>query len=59
MPSIEGGAVEVERAEPLVRELEDFIDAVRVRRTPEVTGVNGRDALALAQQITEQMTSVR
>jgi predicted dehydrogenase len=59
MPSIEGGAVAVERAEPLARELEDFIGAVRDRRAPEVTGENGREALALAQQITEQMTSVR
>lgn len=59
MPSIEGGAVAVERAEPLARELEDFIGAVRDRRAPEVTGQDGRAALALAQQITEQMTSVR
>ena len=59
MPSIEGGAVAVERAEPLARELEDFIAAVRDRRAPEVPGESGREALALAQQITEQMTSVR
>jgi predicted dehydrogenase len=59
MPSIEGGAVAVERAEPLARELEDFIGAVRERRPPEVTGENGRQALDLAQRITEQMISVR
>lgn len=59
MPSIEGGPVTVERAEPLVRELDDFIAAVRDRRAPEVTGESGRRALELAQRITEQMTAVR
>jgi predicted dehydrogenase len=59
MPSIEGGAVSIERAEPLARELDDFVAAVRDRRPPEVTGASGREALDLAQRITEQMTSVR
>jgi predicted dehydrogenase len=59
MPSIEGGAVSIERAEPLARELDDFVAAVRDRRPPEVTGASGRAALDLAQRITEQMTSVR
>ncbi len=59
MPSIEGGSVEIVRAEPLARELEDFIAAVRERRDPAVTGEAGRHALELAQRITEQMISVR
>lgn len=59
MPAIEGGVVPTERAEPLERELEDFVDAVRSRREPAVTGLDGRRALALAQQITEQMSVTR
>jgi predicted dehydrogenase len=43
------------REEPLKRELEDFIDAVRTGREPAVTGRQGRDALALATRIAQQM----
>ena len=59
VPSIEGGPVAVERAEPLARELADFIAAVRERRDAAVTGEAGRHALELAQRITDQMVSVR
>ena len=45
VPSIEGGPVAVERAEPLARELEDFLAAVRERRDAAVTGEAGRHAL--------------
>jgi predicted dehydrogenase len=55
MPSIEGGEIPVADEEPLKRELEDFLKAVRLRRAPLVTGEQGRRALALAQQITERM----
>jgi len=41
--------------EPLRRELADFIDAVRNRRPPAVTGRDGRAALALATLIAEKM----
>jgi predicted dehydrogenase len=54
-PSIQGGELDVVNEEPLKRELEDFIDAVRSARPPLVTGVDGRRALALAQQITDRM----
>jgi predicted dehydrogenase len=54
-PSIEGGRLEVAREEPLQCELADFLDAVRSRRPPVVTGSAGRDALALATRIAEQM----
>ena len=55
-PSIEGGKQPVVSAEPLRVELADFVDAVRTGRSPGVTVEQGRQALAVAQQITEQMT---
>ncbi len=55
MPSIQGGDVSVLNEEPLKRELADFVDAVRARRQPLVTGEQGRRALALAQRIAERM----
>ncbi|MFP5379593.1 MAG: Gfo/Idh/MocA family protein [Vicinamibacteria bacterium] len=54
-PSIEGGKLEVPRDEPLKRELEDFVAAVRDARPPAVPGEDGRAALALAAEIVEQM----
>jgi predicted dehydrogenase len=54
-PGIEGGKLEVQRDEPLHRELVDFVDAVRARRQPAVTGRAGRAALALATRIAEAM----
>jgi predicted dehydrogenase len=56
VPSIEGGKQPVTTDEPLKRELVDLVTAVRERRPPGVSGSEGRRALALAQQITEQMT---
>ena len=58
-PSIEGGPVPVSRDEPLRLELEDFVAAAAGRRDATVTGEAGRQALELAQRITEQMVSVR
>ncbi len=52
-PAIEGGSVEVARDEPLKRELEDFVDAVRDRRAPGVTGQDGLRALILATRVAE------
>ena len=47
----------VAKEEPLKRELEDFVDAdARPAARPASPGEDGRRALALAQQITEQMT---
>jgi predicted dehydrogenase len=54
-PTIQGGRIDVERDEPLRRELDDFICAVRDRRPPVVTGRDGRAALALANRIAELM----
>jgi predicted dehydrogenase len=57
LPSIQGGEVSVTNEEPLQRELADFVDAVVARRAPAVDGTQGRRALALAQRITDKMTT--
>jgi predicted dehydrogenase len=57
-PEIQGGKLPVTREEPLKRELEDFVRAVRDKRRPLVTGEDGRRALALAQAIAEKMETV-
>jgi predicted dehydrogenase len=57
-PSIEGGALPVQKDEPLRRELQDFVGAVREQRAPLVTGEAGRAALELATRIAEKMESV-
>ena len=54
---IDGGRVGVMNAEPLERELDDFVRAARRRgASPRVTGADGRRALAVAQQIADAMT---
>jgi predicted dehydrogenase len=55
MPSIEGGKVTVPREEPLKREIDDFLAAIRDGRAPMVTGEQGRAALALAERVVEAM----
>jgi predicted dehydrogenase len=55
MPRIDGGKLDVLRDEPLKRELDDFISAVRDRRPPGVTGEQGRAALVLANDIVSRM----
>ena len=52
-PAIEGGPVEVAREEPLKRELEDFVEAVRTGRAPGVSGQDGLRALTLATRVAE------
>jgi len=54
-PRIEGGKLDVVRDEPLRAELADFVDAVRHRREPRVTGQAGRNALELATKVAEAM----
>ena len=54
-PQIEGGKLDVKRDEPLRVELADFVEAVRDRREPGVSGRAGRDALALATKVAEAM----
>jgi predicted dehydrogenase len=55
LPPILGGKIDVVNDEPLRRELVDFVDAVRHKREPGVTGRAGRDALELATRIAEKM----
>jgi predicted dehydrogenase len=55
LPAIEGGKLEVERDEPLRRELGDFVAAARDRRPAGVPGTRGRAALALAAEIVRRM----
>ncbi len=52
-PVIQGGRIEIVNEEPLLRELADFVSAIRDRRPPAVTGADGRAALALATRIAE------
>jgi predicted dehydrogenase len=52
-PAIEGGPVAVTHDEPLRRELEDFTGAVRDRRAPGVTGLDGVRALELATRVAD------
>ena len=54
-PKIEGGPVAVPAGEPLGSELADFIAAVREKRSPTVSGLDGRRALALATRVNEAM----
>jgi predicted dehydrogenase len=55
LPKIDGGKLEVSGEEPLKRELEDFVGAIRDARAPEVTGDQGRAAVKLAARIVELM----
>jgi predicted dehydrogenase len=57
-PEIQGGQLPVAREEPLKREIEDFVGAVRDKRAPLVSGEDGRRALALAQAIADKMETV-
>ncbi|MEO5895312.1 MAG: Gfo/Idh/MocA family oxidoreductase [Vicinamibacterales bacterium] len=57
-PAIEGGALPVQKDEPLKRELADFVRAVRDKSKPLVDGDAGRNALELATRIAEKMESV-
>jgi predicted dehydrogenase len=56
-PAIEGGRLEVGQEEPLRRELEDFVGALRERRAPAVSGRAGCDALALATRVADAMAA--
>ena len=52
---IRGGAIDVQDAEPLRLELEDFVNAVRTGGRPRVSGEDGRRALALAERVNAEM----
>jgi len=52
-PVLQSSRLPVAEQEPLRAELEDFVDAVRLRRAPRVSGQAGRDAIALATRVTD------
>ena len=54
-PTIEGTQLEIADQEPLRGELEDFVGAVREGRDARTTGRAGRDAIALAATIADQI----
>src|SRR5256714_6518578 len=47
--------VPIAKEEPLKLELQDFIDCVRARQTPLVSGESAKEALDLAFEITRQI----
>lgn len=51
MPAIDGGKLDIAREEPLKRELDDFVSAVRDQRAPGVTGADGLRAINLAERV--------
>lgn len=57
-PSIAGGSLPIEKEEPLRREIADFLDAVRRKHEPRVSGADGRAALALADRVAGAMIAV-
>ncbi len=56
-PGLTFHSVEIEKAEPLRLELEDFLRAVRTRTPPRVPGTAGRAALDLALQVNEEIAA--
>jgi len=52
-PGITSEEISLEKEEPLLAELSSFIESVRNRNKPVVTGVDGREALRVALQIVE------
>ncbi len=51
-PMILQHALPIEKEEPLKKELESFIDCVRDNKNPLVSGIEGREALKVALEIT-------
>ena len=47
--------LKTEKGEPLVRQIESFLDCVQNRTPPRVSGADGREVLALALTIGEEM----
>jgi len=56
LPDISVDRVEGAGEEPLRRQLAAFLECVRTRAEPQVSGADGRRALALALEILERMT---
>ena len=56
-PEIVGGKVKVEKEEPLKAELAAFLDCVNTRKTPLVSGREGREALKVAMLVQQEIKS--
>lgn len=54
-PTIVKEDIPIDKAEPLRVELESFVECVRARKRPLVSGEDGRDALKVASQIVERL----
>jgi predicted dehydrogenase len=54
-PALAAAKPPVEAGEPLLLEIEAFLDAVRTRKPPRVTPQQARDALALAIEINQEI----
>lgn len=52
-------ALPIEKEEPLKKEIESFLDSIANNTKPVVSGVEGRDALKLALEITQQIHDSR
>ncbi len=48
-------AIPIEKEEPLKKELESFVDCIRLDRPPVVSGVEAREALRVALEITDKI----
>jgi predicted dehydrogenase len=53
--SIHHKKIDITKSDSLREELSDFVDCVRTKKRPLVSGEDGRDALALALRITQQI----
>ena len=53
--SIHHKKIDIKKADSLKEELSDFIECVRSKKRPLVSGVEGREALAVALEISEQI----
>jgi predicted dehydrogenase len=53
--SISKEAIPIEKEEPLKKELESFVECVLKDKTPVVSGVEARDALRVALEITDKI----
>ncbi len=51
--------IQAEKKEPLKEELIDFIKCVKERRKPKVSGIEGRNALMVALDITEKIKGIK
>jgi predicted dehydrogenase len=58
-PRIVPVPVAVEAGDPLERQLADFAGAIREGRPPKVSGEDGREALAIAQQVIDAIEAHR